>query len=115
MTFFDPRIKLRSADTLGFTERFLLMFILTFFDLSPSLTHGAVDEAQICRYTWDHRELPALAHVEIAFQNPNTHKMSTHLMAHLAELRNNGDNADVTLNCQGEVVKAHSLILGRYV
>ena len=41
--------------------------------------------------------------------------MSTHLMAYLAELRNNGDNADVSLNCQGEVVKAHSLILGRYV
>ena len=92
------------------------MFILTFFDLLPSLTHGAVDEAQICRYTWDHQELlAAAAHVEIAFQNPNIHKMSTHLMAHLAELRNNRDNADVTLNCQGEVVKAHSLILGRYV
>ena len=38
--------------------------------------------------------------------------MSTELMAQLAELRNNSDDADVTLNCEGEVVKAHSLILG---
>merc|ERR550519_353691 len=33
-------------------------------------------------------------------------------MAQLAELRSNRDEADVTLNCQGEVVKAHSFILG---
>ena len=37
---------------------------------------------------------------------------STHLMAQLAEMRNNRDDADVTLNCQEEVVKAHSFILG---
>ena len=37
---------------------------------------------------------------------------STHLMAQLAELRNNRDNADVTLNCQGETFKAHSFVLG---
>jgi len=37
---------------------------------------------------------------------------STHWMAQLAELRSNRDEADVTLNCQGEVVKAHSFILG---
>jgi len=36
---------------------------------------------------------------------------STHLMAQLAELRNNRDDADVSLNCQGEVIKAHSFIL----
>ena len=36
---------------------------------------------------------------------------STHLLAQLAELRINRDNADVTLNCQGEVIKAHSFIL----
>ena len=40
----------------------------------------------------------------------------TQFMAQMAELRNNRDDADVTLNCQGEVIKAHSLILGtRYV
>ena len=33
--------------------------------------------------------------------------------AQLAEMRKNtDDDADVTLNCQGEVVKAHSFILG---
>ena len=37
---------------------------------------------------------------------------STHLLAQLAELRNNRDDADVTLKCQGKVVKAHSFILG---
>ena len=42
--------------------------------------------------------------------------MSTHWLAQLAEFRSNRDDADVTLNCQGEVVKAHSFILGiRYV
>ena len=42
--------------------------------------------------------------------------MSTHWMAQLAEFRSNRDDADVTLNCQLEVIKAHSLILGiRYV
>ena len=41
---------------------------------------------------------------------------STHLLAQLAELRNNRDDADVTLKCQGKVVKAHSFILGiRYL
>ena len=62
---------------------------------------------------WNHQdEAVDLANVEIAFQNiysENTHKMSTHFMAKLAELR---EDADVTLNCQGEVIKAHSLILG---
>ena len=29
----------------------------------------------------------------------------------LAELRNNRDDADVTLKCQGEAIMAHSLIL----
>ena len=33
------------------------------------------------------------------------------MMAQLAELRNNRDDADVSLNCQGEVIMAHSLIL----
>ena len=33
------------------------------------------------------------------------------IMAQMAELRNNRDDADVTLNCQGELIKAHSLIL----
>ena len=37
-------------------------------------------------------------------------------MEQLAELRNNRDDADVTLNCRGVVIKAHSFILGfRYV
>ena len=41
---------------------------------------------------------------------------TTHLMAQLAGLCNNREEADVTLNCQGKVIKAHSLILGtRYV
>ena len=41
---------------------------------------------------------------------------STQLMAQMAELRNNREDADVTLNCQGELIKAHSFILGtRYV
>ena len=37
---------------------------------------------------------------------------STLLMAQMAELRNNRDDADVTLNCQGVVIKAHSFLLG---
>ena len=37
---------------------------------------------------------------------------STQFMAQMAELRNNRDGADVTLNCQGELIKAHSFILG---
>ena len=37
---------------------------------------------------------------------------STKFMAQMAELRNNRDDADVTLNCQGELIKAHSFILG---
>ena len=42
--------------------------------------------------------------------------MSTDWLAQLAEFRSNRDDADVTLNCQGEIIKAHSLILGiRYV
>ena len=37
-----------------------------------------------------------------------------HMLAQM--LCNNREEADVTLNCQGEVIKAHSLILGtRYV
>ena len=41
----------------------------------------------------------------------------THLMmAQLAELRTNRDDADVSLNCRGEVIMAHSLSLkNRYV
>ena len=37
---------------------------------------------------------------------------STQFMAQMAELRNNRDDADVTFNCQGELIKAHSFILG---
>ena len=37
---------------------------------------------------------------------------TTYLGTQLAELRVNTDEADVTLNCQGEVIKTHSLILG---
>ena len=41
---------------------------------------------------------------------------STFLGSQLAELRKNAENADVTLSCQGEVIMAHSQILGmRYV
>ena len=41
---------------------------------------------------------------------------SSHFMAQLAELRNDRDNADVTLDCQGELIKAHSFFLAtRYV
>ena len=41
---------------------------------------------------------------------------STHLIAQLAEFRNNREDADVTLNCQGGVIKAHSFVLAiRYV
>ena len=36
---------------------------------------------------------------------------STQFMAQMAELRNNRDDADVTLNCHGELIKAHSFIL----
>ena len=49
----------------------------------------------------------------------DTYSMSfdgTQFMAQMAELRNNRDSADVTLNCQGELIKAHSFILGtRYI
>ena len=37
---------------------------------------------------------------------------NTQFMAQMAELRNNRDDADVTLNCQGDLIKAHSFILG---
>ena len=43
-----------------------------------------------------------------------THNMSfdsRHFMAQMADQRNNRDDADVTLNCQGEHIKAHSFIL----
>ena len=36
---------------------------------------------------------------------------STQFMAQMAELHNNRDDADVTLNCHGELIKAHSFIL----
>ena len=36
---------------------------------------------------------------------------STQFMAQMAELRNNRDDADVTLNCHRELIKAHSFIL----
>ena len=36
---------------------------------------------------------------------------SSHLMAQMADLHENRDNADVTLNCQGKLIKAHSFIL----
>ena len=45
----------------------------------------------------------------------DTYKMSfdsTQFMAQMAELRNNRDDADVIFNCQGELIKAHSFILG---
>ena len=35
----------------------------------------------------------------------------THLVAKMAQLFNNRDNADITLSCEGETIKAHSLIL----
>ena len=42
--------------------------------------------------------------------------MSTDWLAQLAEFRSNRDDADVTLNCQGELIKAHSFILAtRYI
>ena len=44
------------------------------------------------------------------FQNPKN--MSSLFMAQITELGLNRDDADVTLNCQGEEIKAHSLILG---
>ena len=37
---------------------------------------------------------------------------STQFMAQMAELHNNRADADVTLNCQGELIKAHSFIPG---
>ena len=40
-----------------------------------------------------------------------THVMSFEATRWLAELRNNRDDADVTLKCQGEAIMAHSLIL----
>ena len=48
-------------------------------------------------------------------RDTNKYKMSfdsTQFMAQMAELRNNRDDADVTFNCQGELIKAHSFILG---
>ena len=39
-------------------------------------------------------------------------KHLTQLAAQMAELRNNRDDADVTLDCQGKVFKAHSFVLG---
>ena len=41
---------------------------------------------------------------------------TSQLMAKMAELRQNRSNADVTINCEGEVILVHSLILDmRYV
>ena len=37
--------------------------------------------------------------------------MSSEVIRWLAELRNKRDDADVTLNCHGEVIMAHSLFL----
>ena len=36
---------------------------------------------------------------------------TSHLVTQLVELRLNREDADVTLNCGGEVIKAHSFIL----
>ena len=49
--------------------------------------------------------IPMFQRTEMSFD-------STHLMAQLAEFRTNREDADVTLNCQGEVIKAHSFVLG---
>ena len=46
-----------------------------------------------------------------AFQRNMSLDDTSMMMAQLAELRINRDDADVTLNCQGDVVMAHSLIL----
>ena len=37
---------------------------------------------------------------------------TSHLVAQLVELRLNREDADVILKCEGEVIKAHSFILG---
>ena len=47
----------------------------------------------------------------IAFQRNMSLDDTSMMMAQLAELRTNRDDADVTLNCQGDVILAHSLIL----
>ena len=45
------------------------------------------------------------------FQRSEMSFDSTHFLDQLADLRNNRDDADVILDCQGELVKAHSFIL----
>ena len=47
------------------------------------------------------------------FRNGMSFDHLTQFMADMAELRNNrDDDADVTLHCQGEVIVAHSCVLG---
>ena len=48
--------------------------------------------------------IPMFQRTEMSFD-------STHFLDQLADLRNNRDDADVTLDCQGELVKAHFFIL----
>ena len=48
--------------------------------------------------------IPMFQRTEMSFD-------STHFLDQLADLRNNRDDADVILDCQGELVKAHSFIL----
>ena len=53
------------------------------------------------------------AHTELVISETRmSFDHQTQFMAHMAELRNNTDDADVTLLCQGEVIKAHSNVLG---
>ena len=37
---------------------------------------------------------------------------TSHLVTQMVELRHNREDVDVTLNCGGEVIKAHLFILG---
>ena len=47
------------------------------------------------------------------FRNGMSFDPPTQFMADMAELRNNrDDDADVALHCQGEVIMAHSCVLG---
>ena len=53
-----------------------------------------------------------LSDIQTLFFVERMNTATSHLVAQLVQLRLNRDDADVTITCEGKVIKAHSFILG---
>ena len=53
-----------------------------------------------------------LVDIQTLFFVERMNTATSHLVAQLVQLRLNRDDADVTITCEGKVIKAHSFILG---